>query len=113
MGRNNLFWGRLPASALGGGIVWLALVVSRIAGLTHLTLIDCLFLLAPLVGGTFDPLRKCHVLRAKRYFGMPARIKPCSRLVQMLSGINGNRARNLETASCGSMSSTFFIMSAA
>ena len=49
MGRNNLFWGRLPASALGGGIVWLALVVSRIAGLTHLTLIDCLFLLAPLV----------------------------------------------------------------
>lgn len=44
---------RLPASAVGGGIVWLALVASRLAGLTHLTLIDLLFLLAPL---TIAPL---------------------------------------------------------
>jgi hypothetical protein len=42
-------WKRLPASAVGGGIVWLALVASRLAGLTHVTLIDLLFLLAPLV----------------------------------------------------------------
>jgi hypothetical protein len=42
-------WRRLSASTLGGGIVWLALVASRLAGLTRLTLIDLLFLLAPLV----------------------------------------------------------------
>jgi len=42
-------WRRLPASAVGGGIVWLALVASRLGGLTHLTLIDLLFLLAPLM----------------------------------------------------------------
>ena len=42
-------WQRFPASAVGGGIVWLALVGSRLTGLTHLTLIDLLFLLAPLV----------------------------------------------------------------
>lgn len=42
-------WQRLPLSAVGGGIVWLALVTTRLAGLTHLTLIDLLFLLAPLV----------------------------------------------------------------
>jgi YndJ-like protein len=46
-------WQRLPAAAVGGGIVWLALVASRLAGLTHLTLIDVLFLLAPL---TIAPL---------------------------------------------------------
>jgi len=46
-------WQRLPVSAVGGGIVWLALVASRLAGLTHLTLIDLLFLLAPL---TIAPL---------------------------------------------------------
>jgi hypothetical protein len=34
---------------VGGGIIWLALVAGRLAGLTHLTLIDLLFLLAPLV----------------------------------------------------------------
>jgi YndJ-like protein len=42
-------WRRLPAFAVGGGILWLALVASRLAGLTRLTLIDLLFLLAPLV----------------------------------------------------------------
>ena len=42
-------WQRLPASALGGGIVWLALVATRLVGLTGLTLIDLLFVLAPLV----------------------------------------------------------------
>ena len=42
-------WQRLPGFAVGGGIVWLALVGSRLTGLTHLTLIDLLFLLAPLV----------------------------------------------------------------
>lgn len=40
---------RLPASAADGGVVWLALVASRLSGLTRLTLIDLLFLLAPLV----------------------------------------------------------------
>jgi YndJ-like protein len=42
-------WQRLPVSALGGGIVWVALITSRLASLTHLTLIDLLFLLAPLM----------------------------------------------------------------
>jgi hypothetical protein len=42
-------WLQLPPSAAGGGIVWLALAVSRLGGLTRLTLIDLLFLLAPLV----------------------------------------------------------------
>lgn len=42
-------WQRLPGFAVGGGIVWLVLVGSRLGGLTHLTLIDLLFLLAPLV----------------------------------------------------------------
>jgi len=42
-------WQRLPASALGGGIVWLALVATRLVGLSRLSLIDLLFLLAPLV----------------------------------------------------------------
>ncbi len=39
----------IPLSAAGGGLVWLALVASRISGLTRLTLIDLLFLLAPIV----------------------------------------------------------------
>jgi hypothetical protein len=34
---------------VGGGVVFIALVASRLAGLTRLTLIDLLFLLAPLV----------------------------------------------------------------
>jgi hypothetical protein len=42
-------WLELPPSAAGGGIVWVALVTSRLTGLTRLTLIDLLFLLAPLV----------------------------------------------------------------
>jgi len=42
-------WLELPRSAAGGGIVWLGLVTSRLSGLTRLTLIDLLFLLAPLV----------------------------------------------------------------
>lgn len=42
-------WQRLPGFAVGGGIVWLILVGSRLTGLSHLTLIDLLFLLAPLV----------------------------------------------------------------
>jgi hypothetical protein len=42
-------WLALPTSAAGGGIVWVALVTSRLTGLTRLTLIDLLFLLAPLV----------------------------------------------------------------
>jgi len=42
-------WRRLPGFAVAGGIVWLVLVGSRLGGLTHLTLIDLLFLLAPLV----------------------------------------------------------------
>jgi hypothetical protein len=46
---NDQLWRRLPPSALGGGVVWLALVGSRLGGLTRLTLIDLLFLLAPLV----------------------------------------------------------------
>jgi hypothetical protein len=46
---NDQLWRRLPASALGGGLLWLALVGSRLGGLTRLTLIDLLFLLAPLV----------------------------------------------------------------
>jgi hypothetical protein len=49
MRTNRSPWRRLPTSAVGGGIIWLALVASRLAGLTHLTLIDLLFLLAPLV----------------------------------------------------------------
>jgi hypothetical protein len=42
-------WLELSPSAAGGGIVWLVLVASRLSGLTRLTLIDLLFLLAPLV----------------------------------------------------------------
>jgi hypothetical protein len=42
-------WRELPQFAAIGGIVWLALVTSRLTGLTRLTLIDLLFLLAPLV----------------------------------------------------------------
>jgi hypothetical protein len=45
----HLAWQHLPASAIGGSIVWLALVASRFVGVTHLSLIDLLFLLAPLV----------------------------------------------------------------
>jgi YndJ-like protein len=39
----------MSRSATGGGIVWLALVAARLSGVTQLTLIDLLFLLAPLV----------------------------------------------------------------
>ena len=39
----------VPASAIGGGVIFIGLVASRLAGLTRLTLIDLLFLLAPLV----------------------------------------------------------------
>ncbi|MEA2634710.1 MAG: hypothetical protein QOH92_1477 [Chloroflexota bacterium] len=49
MRASNSPWQRLPAPAVGGGIVWLALIASRLTGLTHLSLIDLLFLLAPLV----------------------------------------------------------------
>lgn len=44
----DAFWRRLPMAAVGGAVVWLALVASKLAGLTRLTLIDLLFLLAPL-----------------------------------------------------------------
>ena len=43
------FWQRLPAAAVSGAIVWFVLVVTRFSGVTQLTLIDILFLLAPLV----------------------------------------------------------------
>ena len=39
----------IPLSAAGGGLLWLALVASRLGGLTRMTLIDLLFLLAPQV----------------------------------------------------------------
>ena len=39
----------MSRSTAGGAIVWLALIGGRLAGLTRLTLIDLLFLLAPLV----------------------------------------------------------------
>lgn len=42
-------WRRVPAVALFGGVAWLVLVAGRLAGLTRLTLIDVLYLLAPLV----------------------------------------------------------------
>jgi hypothetical protein len=64
-------WLELPPSAAGGGIVWLALVTSRLSGLTRLTLIDLLFLLAPLVIAplglrliTFDPGSASRLLAA-------------------------------------------------
>jgi YndJ-like protein len=49
MRTTHSLWQRIPAPAVAGGIVWLALVASRLGGLTRLTLIDLLFLLAPLV----------------------------------------------------------------
>jgi len=42
-------WREFPLAAGGGGIVWLVLIATRLSGLTRLTLIDLLFLLAPLV----------------------------------------------------------------
>jgi len=42
-------WRELPRSAAGGSIVWLVLLATRLSGLTRLTLIDLLFVLAPLV----------------------------------------------------------------
>jgi len=69
-------WLRLPVSAFGGGIVWAALVASRLAGLTRLTLIDLLFLLAPLV---IAPLG----LRLVGFdAGVPARLLHLALLVQ-------------------------------
>jgi YndJ-like protein len=41
-------WREFPIPA-GGGVVWLGLVTTRLTGLTRLTLIDLLFVLAPLV----------------------------------------------------------------
>jgi hypothetical protein len=40
---------RVPGVGLAGGAVWILLVASRLLGVTQLTLIDSLFLLAPLV----------------------------------------------------------------
>ena len=69
-------WLPLPASAVGGGIIWLALIASRLTGLTRLTLIDLLFLLAPLV---IAPLG----LRLVRFDdGLPTRLFDLARLVQ-------------------------------
>lgn len=39
----------MSRSAVGGAVVWLALIAGRLGGLSRLTLIDLLFLLAPLV----------------------------------------------------------------
>ena len=39
----------MSRSAVGGAFVWLALIAGRLGGLSRLTLIDLLFLLAPLV----------------------------------------------------------------
>lgn len=64
-----------------------------------------------------DPLRKSSEPSRRashdRYSGNPARRSPSARFVQMLCGMNGNRARSLDAVSCGSISSTFFIVSAA
>jgi YndJ-like protein len=38
-----------PGAAVGGAVVWIGVIASSVAGLVHLTLIDVLFLLAPLV----------------------------------------------------------------
>ncbi|HXO58494.1 MAG TPA: YndJ family transporter [Candidatus Acidoferrum sp.] len=43
------FWRRLPVAAVAGGVVWLVLVETRLTGVIQLTLIDLLFILAPLV----------------------------------------------------------------
>jgi hypothetical protein len=40
---------RFPAPAASGAVIWIVLIASAIAGVVHLTLIDLLFLLAPLV----------------------------------------------------------------
>jgi YndJ-like protein len=49
MNSDEPFWQRLPGAAVAGGVVWLVLVLIRFQGVIQLTLIDILFLLAPLV----------------------------------------------------------------
>jgi YndJ-like protein len=65
------FWRRLPVAAVVGGVVWLVLVETRLTGMIQLTLIDLLFLLAPLVIAplglqliSFDEGLAVHLLRA-------------------------------------------------
>ncbi len=69
-------WRRLPAPAVAGGIAWLALVAGRVAGLTRLSLIELLFLLAPLV---IVPLG-LNLVRLEA--GLPSRLLLGARLLQ-------------------------------
>jgi hypothetical protein len=76
----------MSRSAAGGGIVWLALIASRLSGLTRLTLIDLLFLLAPLVIAPLGlALIAVHQGRASRLLAAAARIQPAGAALAAVS----------------------------
>src|SRR5438132_4810392 len=76
----------MSRSAAGGAIVWLALVAARLSGLTRMTLIDLLFLLAPLV---IVPLGLALIAfdgaSASRLRGAAVRIQPVGAALVTLS----------------------------
>ena len=76
----------MSRSAAGGAIVWLALVAARLGGLTRMTLIDLLFLLAPLV---IVPLGLAVIAfdgaSASRLRGAAVRIQPVGAALVTLS----------------------------
>src|ERR1700736_3624793 len=80
------FWRRLPVAAVAGGVVWLVLVETRLTGVIQLTLIDLLFILAPLVIAplglqliSFDGGLALHLLRAA------VRIQPFGALLAVVA----------------------------
>jgi hypothetical protein len=80
------FWQRLPAAAVGGAAVWLVLVVTRFSGVTQLTLIDILFLLAPLVIAPLGlRLVRFDGSLASRLLSAAVRIQPVGALLAVVA----------------------------
>lgn len=97
-------WVGFQGPAVGGAILWLALGASRLAGLVQLTLIDVLFLLAPLV---IVPLG----LRLVRFDdGLPSRLLNLAMRVQPIGAALTVVAFLLPTGVAAGVLATFWLL---
>jgi hypothetical protein len=86
MSSDEPFWQRLPAAAVAGGVVWLVLVLIRFQGVIQLTLIDILFLLAPLVIAPLGlRLIRFDADLASRLLSAAVRIQPVGALLAVVA----------------------------
>jgi hypothetical protein len=86
MSSDEPFWQRMPAAAVAGGVLWLVLVLIRFQGIIQLTLIDILFLLAPLVIAPLGlRLIRFDADLASRLLSAAVRIQPVGALLAVVA----------------------------